>query len=817
MNRHFVALIITTAAAIGLAPVRNGRAESPAPSNQEPRWEADFWSRDLDRDPTAFTVWDDGSGVALYAVGRFQRANGLLVRGFARWDGIDWSPIGDPSGCWGAGGAFAVAVFDDGAGAALYAGGVSVDAQGIGRPMVAKWDGSTWSEIGTLSNPAPHTQVNALAVYDDGSGAGLYATGGFDTADGSQVDHIAKWTGSVWLPLAGSSGTGLEHAAQALETYDDGTGNALYVGGYFSSAGGVTVNSLARWDGAEWTAISDPLGLGTYDSVKALEVWDDGSGEALYVGGTFNDLGSLFPNHVVKWDGSAWSTLTGSFGTGVAGGYSIVDSLAVHDGGSGPKLFVGGDFQAAGGIEALNIACWDGAEWSPLTGPTGNGVSDAVAELISFDDGGGARLYAGGDFDLAGGLPVGKIASWDAASWSHLSTETGHGLGSSALALEVYDSGSGPEVVAGGYFRAAGDLPASSVARWNGSSWSTLEGPSGEGILGEVHALEVWDRGSGPELYVGGGFSAAGGLSVKNIVRWDGGGWSELVGSSSQWAGGRIRELLAHDDGNGTSLFAAGGFTQISGVVAHRIARWNGVSWQSLIGSSGEGLDARADDLVAFDDGNGQALYVGGFFETAGGVTVNGVARWDGFDWSALAGPTGTGVEPDTAVLALAVYDDGGGVDLYAGGFFDTAGGVAAKGVARWDGADWSPVGGPTGYGVDGEVWSMAVWEDGNGPALYVSGLFTTAGGVNARNIARWDGATWSALEGPAGNGIDWAALALHGFENGRGPGLAAAGYLNSAGGLASDRFAVWRQPTTLVFDDGFESGDLSAWSVASP
>jgi hypothetical protein len=95
--------------------------------------------------------------------------------------------------------------------------------------------------------------------------------------------------------------------------------------------------------------------------------------------------------------------------------------------------------------------------------------------------------------------------------------------------------------------------------------------------------------------------------------------------------------------------------------------------------------------------------------------------------------------------------------------------------------------------------------------------LFTTAGGVNARNIARWDGATWSALEGPAGNGIDWAALALHGFENGRGPGLAAAGYLNSAGGLASDRFAVWRQPTTLVFDDGFESGDLSAWSVASP
>ena len=59
----------------------------------------------------------------------------------------------------------------------------------------------------------------------------------------------------------------------------------------------------------------------------------------------------------------------------------------------------------------------------------------------------------------------------------------------------------------------------------------------------------------------------------------------------------------------------------------------------------------------------------------------------------------------------------------------------------------------------------MAVWDDGSGPALYISGQFESAGGVEAHNIARWDGTSWSALEGPAGNGIDWAALALRGFD----------------------------------------------------
>ena len=63
-------------------------------------------------------------------------------------------------------------------------------------------------------------------------------------------------------------------------------------------------------------------------------------------------------------------------------------------------------------------------------------------------------------------------------------------------------------------------------------------------------------------------------------------------------------------------------------------------------------------------------------------MTVNRVARWDGTAWSALSGPSGTGV--DGPVNALAVFDDGTGPALYAGGDFTTAGGVASDNVAAW-------------------------------------------------------------------------------------------------------------------------------------
>jgi trimeric autotransporter adhesin len=71
----------------------------------------------------------------------------------------------------------------------------------------------------------------------------------------------------------------------ALAVFDDGSGPALYAGGAFTAAGGVTVNGIARWDGAAWSALSGPFETGVIGTVMALAAGNAGSGPALHVGG----------------------------------------------------------------------------------------------------------------------------------------------------------------------------------------------------------------------------------------------------------------------------------------------------------------------------------------------------------------------------------------------------------------------------------------------------------------------------------------------------------------------------------------------------
>ena len=91
--------------------------------------------------------------------------------------------------------------------------------------------------------PAPglDSTIFALTVFDDGSGSALYAGGNF-TEVGS---GIAKWDGTFWKPL----GTGTDASVYALIVFDDGTGDALYAGGSFITAGGVNALRIAKWNG----------------------------------------------------------------------------------------------------------------------------------------------------------------------------------------------------------------------------------------------------------------------------------------------------------------------------------------------------------------------------------------------------------------------------------------------------------------------------------------------------------------------------------------------------------------------------------------
>jgi len=732
----------------------------------------------------AVAAFDDGTGTALYVGGSFTSAGGVVVSNIARWDGSAWSAL---------------------------------DGGGVTANRIARWDGSAWSALSGPSDAGVDGSVEALAVFDDGFGPALYVGGSFETAGGVTVNNIARWDGSEWHALSGPSGTGVAGtypSVSAFAVFDDGSGPGLYVGGSFETAGGLTVDSVARWDGIAWSALD---GGGVAGSVWALAVYDDGSGPALYVGGSFETAGGVTVNNIARWNGTGWSELSGPSGTGIPvddiGGVNV---LSVHNHGSGSALYAGGLFTTAGGVTVNSIARWNGSEWSALSGPFGTGVGGWVMALAVFDDGSGPAHYAGGSFHTAGGVTVSNTARWDDNGWSALGAAAG--IDGVVGALAVFDDGSGPALYAGGDFTSAGDVTVSNIARWDGSAWSALDG---DGVAGSVWALAVYDDGSGPALYVGGDFATAGGLTVNHIARWDGSEWSALSGPSATGLDGwSVYALAVFDDGSGSALYAGGLFTTAGGLTVNSIARWNGTEWSALSGPSGTGVGGLVMALEVFDDASGPALYAGGGFTTAGEVTVNNIARWNGTEWSALNGPTGTGTSGE--VRALAAFDDAVGPSLYAGGSFTSAGGVTVNHIARWDGSEWSALSGPSATGVDGWlVYALAAFDDGSGPALYAGGLFATAGGVTVHHIARWDGSEWSDLSGPSATGVDGGisytmVVALAVFDDGIGPTLYAGGDFTSAGGVPSLHIAAWRC-SSEIFVDGFEGGSTAAWSHAVP
>jgi hypothetical protein len=396
-------------------------------------------------------------------------------------------------------------------------------------------------------------------------------------------------------------------------------------------------------------------------------------------------------------------------------GYTSVFSLGVFDDGGGPALFVGGDFMVSGPVSATCFAKWTGSSWVAL----GTALNDEVESLGVFDDGNGPALYAGGRFTSAGGVFVGCIAKWDHSGWSALGSGTPSSAAPQVFALAAFDDGSGPSLFAGGGFDSMDNVPAKAIARWNGTSWSAVGGGMG-GINPFVSCLIVFDDGSGPALYAGGGFTTAGGAPAHDIARWDGTHWSAL-GSG---AGGGVTALVVFDDGSGPALYASGSFT---GLAVNNVAKWNGSSWIQL-GSGMSGGPPRC--LGVFDAGTGANLIAAGDFTSADGVSAYHIAKWNGTQWSAV----GFGV--DNSIYALTTFDDGTGPAVFVGGAFHFLGnGTPAGRIAKWDGSSWSPLG----SGMNGDwLYALAAFDDGSGPALYAGGDFWSALDSGDSYLAKW-------------------------------------------------------------------------------
>src|SRR4051794_24626119 len=121
-------------------------------------------------------------------------------------------------------------------------------------------------------------------------------------------------------------------------------------------------------------------------------------------------------------------------------------------------------------------------------------------------------LYAGGNFTSAGGnSKARRIARWNGSSWSSLGATP---LTNGQVFAIAYHAG---KVYIGGTFlNAGGNADADFLAVWDGSSWTSpcISTVGGAPITGNVNALQI----VGNTLYVGGSFADGAGIQSADYL-----------------------------------------------------------------------------------------------------------------------------------------------------------------------------------------------------------------------------------------------------------------------------------------------------------
>ncbi|MFN9331979.1 MAG: hypothetical protein ACK6D1_05195 [Planctomycetota bacterium] len=670
----------------------------------------------------------------------------------------------------------------------------------------------TWSALGGgVSGNFP--EVNALAVMPNGD---LVAAGRFSSAGGTAVNNIARWNGTAWSPL----GPGLTRsfsvpAVLALTVAGNGD---LVAGGRFDRAGTLLVPDVARWNGATWLSMAG--GIGT--TVQALTTLPSGDVVAGGPNSSFTSIG--------RWTGSAWVTL----GAPVLGSARVLSIAANGD------LLAGGNlgFAAGTGPASFVVGRWNGTSWSTI--PTAFVEPDALVGLANGD------VLVGGSFHrITTTVQTPGIARWNGASWSAMAAGLGINVGGTSNITTVRCITQLPDgtVFAGGNFANSGNVAMSGAARWVGTAWQPMtDQRAPNGVIADL----LPDSAGGFYAANSGGLTAAG-VTSSQAARWNGTAWEAMPGMSI--APTPLSKCLLQAEGIG--LLVGGGYPGIS--FQALLQRWTGSTWVPF-------GNALTDVLALAQLPTGEV--VAGF----GNQNLGNVATSTGGAWTPLGGGT------DGPVASLLRLRNG---DLIAGGGFTQAGGVPAVGVARWNGISWSALGSglPGGAGRIDELpngnlvaitydaanfvwyvtqWNGATWTNlGSGMNATIQdvlalpdgdvlagGMFSMAGGVPAKGLARWRGGAWQAVHDVVGN-VYSLAMGSNG-EIGVGgyfwaPAVGSANFLRLASGcpatvtstatpcvgpagplVSSAESLPWLGSSLRILTTGYASGSIAAVLIGS-
>jgi hypothetical protein len=703
----------------------------------------------------------------------------------------------------------AMTVFDDGGGPGLIAAGQfnlpPIGAQGP-TASVGRYRAGSWAPMQTGLPPSTSQAMRTLAQADlsasGGPGFSLYVAGDFST--------IYRWTGTTWTGTGSVSG-----ATYSLLPFSDAQGPVLLAGGNYG---------VRAWRGSGvWTPYANLTSTGT---VYALRIVDDGSGPALFAMGNMHDAAHGI-DWIARFDGVQWNP----YNLGLTFVEVLTDMTTFDDGVNGPELYIAGRFGIPNTANA-GVARRHNGVWEIIAGEAFYSDGSLGPNFFKVDEGQGERLYVGGVFTIGGqpaGLarltPTGWQATYLSRSISGPTSPSG-----SVRSLARFDDGAGARTYLGGTFASFRTDPSPTAPAVPAFGLMRSGSPGFEPIaqgLGELanqppaqirYSLSVVDLGQGPRLFAASQFLRAGGQLARGAAAFDGNAWTPFsLPNTTQQQGVQF----------GATATIAGQrrlLSYIFGSSLGPIAYWNGAAWVRLTAQPpGTGVYAMATfnntayvlsdgglshyngaswtvdisgpgavgDIVVGDIGRGQRLYV-----AMSGPMGPGLYEYDGAIYARL-GPNLT----ITAGSSLAIHDDGGGPALYLSGS-----GLPGY-FARFQNNAFVPIM-TGGFGISGPgPVAMASFHDGRGPALYIAGPLSSAGGLPTNGLLRWHA-------GSVANVVPYSQSYPPGFQR---PSMAVlgnrlyiAGEFYNIGNVTADHLAyIEACPRTCTADFNYD-GDVA-------
>lgn len=306
--------------------------------------------------------------------------------------------------------------------------------------------------------------------------------------------------------------------------------------GAVPAAASSSTGTSGRTAAAGWAVVpSPPSDGGFFNAVSARTDTD-----AWAVG----DLSATTPL-TARWNGTAWSQVTGPTVTGARN--TVLNAVSAS---SGTDAWAVG--RATVSLVTSSLAAhWNGTAWSVVPTPE---VSGSV--LTSVTDIGPRDAYAVGESEAL---------HWNGTAWSAFAVPVPGGGTPAGLSAVAADSAN-DVWIAGQYFDTATSALEPFTAHWNGTAWATVPVPaSGAELAGlaVIDHADAWAVGIGPT-----------GKAVTE--NWTGGRSWHLVPNP-------VSGLLLSVTGTGPqNVTAAGHNTTANGPTAAIILSWNGSAWTKV-------------------------------------------------------------------------------------------------------------------------------------------------------------------------------------------------------------------------------------------